>query len=318
MNEGRYTGVKTRFWNDEKVIAWDDDTKLLSLYLVSCPHSNILGCFVLPKQYICGDLNWTEERLVKPFKKLLEEGFMKYDDNCRLILIINYLKHNPIENGNQATAAIKQLEELPKSPILQDLKPLLKQLGKPFLEPLIERIGNPVTVTITVTGTVTGNNSPPPDGGIEGKDIAPAEKPDGGAQQRERAKTAPVRKTAPTVGKAAGKGEEYTSEFEHFWAIYPRPIEKKAAFRCWKTLLKEGVDPEDIISAAGHYAEYCRNKDPSFVKYPSTFLGRDRPYREFINGIPVSELNFNKPIPKAYQSLQDWAEGGEENEPYRD
>jgi hypothetical protein len=149
--------------------------------------------------------------------------------------------------------------------------------------------------------------------------LSPAEKPDGGAQQRERAETAPVKRTASTARKAAGKGEGYTADFERFWAIYPRPIEKQKAFKCWKTLLKEGVDPDDIISAAGYYADYCRTKDGlKWIKHPGTFLGPDRPYREFINGIPASELSRGSPVPRAYQSLQNWAEGDDDHEPQRD
>jgi DnaD/phage-associated family protein len=155
MAEGRYTRIKSKFWTDEKARKWDSETKFLALYLLTSPHNNILGCYVLPKLYICADLGWDDKQLGKPFNKLLQDGFIKYDDiNC-LILLCNYLKHNPIENGNQATGAIKQLDELPKSPLLQELKQLIEQLGKPFLKPLAERIGKPVTVTVTETVTVT-------------------------------------------------------------------------------------------------------------------------------------------------------------------
>lgn len=158
MQDGaRYSRVMSRFWGDEKVLVWDDDMKLLALYILTCPHGNMLGCFRLPKLYICEDLRWDAKRLDKPFAKLLEEEFMKYDEEARSILIKNYLIHNPIENENQAKAAVKKLKELPKSQLLSDLKLFIERLDKPFLELLAKQIGEPVTVSVTVTETVTAS-----------------------------------------------------------------------------------------------------------------------------------------------------------------
>lgn len=269
MAEGRYTRIKSIFWNDEKVKLWSDDAKLLALYLLTSPHNNILGCHVLPKLYISADLNWDAKRLDEAFNQLFRDGFIKYDETNRLLLIVNYLKHNPIENGNQAKAAEKQLAELPKSPLLQDLKQLLKQLNKPFIEPLLKRIPEPVTVTVTVTETVNNNCTPT---GCDSDQNAPAEIPlfDGGAQ---------------LANAEAGKGikSEYTAEFEEFWDVYPRRKEKQAAYRCWKARLREGTQPRVMIEAARLYAEECCRKSTQeeFIKQAKTFLGPNKPFLEY-------------------------------------
>lgn len=85
--------------------------------------------------------------------------------------------------------------------------------------------------------------------------------------------------------------EEYSDEFESFWLSYPRKIEKKRAYRMWKARLKEKVRGEDMISAAANYNKYCmdRKLESSYIKHPATFLGRDRPFEEFIFGIPEKE-----------------------------
>jgi len=85
---------------------------------------------------------------------------------------------------------------------------------------------------------------------------------------------------------------EFTTEFETFWNIYPRPVEKRRAWRCWKARLKGEAKAEDIILAATHYADAVRGSDPNFIKHPATFLGPDRPYEEWIKGSP-------QPDPKA-------------------
>lgn len=93
----------------------------------------------------------------------------------------------------------------------------------------------------------------------------------------------------------SGKGE-YTKDFEEFWSHYPRKVEKHTAFRAWKARLKGGAKAEDIIKACINYAEYCnaQNTEMQYIKHPSTFIGPDRPYEEFINGPPVKDTNISK------------------------
>lgn len=77
---------------------------------------------------------------------------------------------------------------------------------------------------------------------------------------------------------------EYTEEFLEFWQAYPKKKEKKRAFRCWKTRLKEGCKPEGLITAAKNYATQCKKEktEPKFIKHPSTFLGPDTPFEEYL------------------------------------
>lgn len=52
-----YGKVYTRFWLKQNVLSWSDSAKLLGLYLLTCPHCNLLGCFRLPIGYVASDLN---------------------------------------------------------------------------------------------------------------------------------------------------------------------------------------------------------------------------------------------------------------------
>lgn len=328
MTEGRYIKIKSRFWSDEKVRGWDNDTKFLALYLLTSPHNNILGCYVLPKLYICADLGWTPEALAKPFAKLVEDGFIKYDEDTCLILLTNYLKHNPIDNGNRAEGAIKILEELPRSPLFVDLKKIIEEQGKDYLQKLAEALENKALKGNTeafgkafeeafTEGDSKGNANP-----------AHCTLQDAHCTLQEADKThmppspsapaeflgQPEQEPAPKKDREKANKEDYTEEFEHFWAIYPRHVEKLRAFKAWKTRLREGELPEDIIKAAGNYARYCRqgNIEPRFIKHPSTFLGPSKPYKDFIRGLPeelAPRAGPRQTIPRAFASLQEWAEG---------
>ena len=54
----RYVKVCPKFWTDDKVQPLSDDARLLFLYLMTSPHSNMAGFYWLPLGYIAEDLRW--------------------------------------------------------------------------------------------------------------------------------------------------------------------------------------------------------------------------------------------------------------------
>lgn len=124
-----YTRVESRFWQDEKMRNISDDARYLMLYLLTSPHRNVLGFYFLPEPYACFDLGWTKERFNKGLGELLANGLIKYDETVHVVLIANFLKHNPLENYNQVKSAIQKLEEIPKTPLLKDFYEAVKKYG---------------------------------------------------------------------------------------------------------------------------------------------------------------------------------------------
>lgn len=88
----------------------------------------------------------------------------------------------------------------------------------------------------------------------------------------------------PELYKKNNKKNNYTSVFESFWAIYPKNIGKKEAFKNWNTRLKEKVEPETLIQAATNYATECKKRgtSPEYIMHPSTFLGPNEKYADYI------------------------------------
>lgn len=83
----------------------------------------------------------------------------------------------------------------------------------------------------------------------------------------------------------------YPVEFEQFWSQYPRKREKPAAYKAWQSRRKEGTSADDLIAAARWYAEATRKTDTQFIKHPKTFLGTNKPFAEWVDGIPEGERN---------------------------
>lgn len=150
-----YTRVESCFWQDEKMRGVSDDARYLMLYFLTSPHRNILGFYFLPSPYACFDLGWDEERFNKGLRELLKTGRIKHDPKAHIVLISNYLKHNPLENPNQVKSAIDKINELPQTALFQEFLYILEPLDKPFLKPLLERLSKrlpkPVTESVTVT-----------------------------------------------------------------------------------------------------------------------------------------------------------------------
>lgn len=281
-----YTRVESRFWQDEKMRVVSDDARYLMLYFLTSPHRNIVGFYFLPLPYACFDLGWDEKRFMKALQELLSAGLIIYDKQVHVVLVKNYLKHNPLENPNQVKSAIEKLREIPETLLFQDFLEIVKQFDKPLYKPLLEQLYKRLSQPGTGSGTGSGSEIINMCASADAEcaiDI-PAEKPsdsentaeDGGAQSAKR-----------KTGK-----DEYTQEFEEFWAHYPRKIEKKSAFRTWKTRIKEGVSAKDMIQAANNYAQYCTQQktEPRYIKHASTFLGPDKPFSDFIKGVPETEI----------------------------
>lgn len=165
-----YGKVFKKIWNNNKFRNLSDDGKLLWFYIITSPHLTLIGMYVIDKYYISGDIKWLPERLDKPFRELLGDGFIKYDDSSRTLLIPSWFEHNKIGNENQLIKALAELSELPNTILLNDLKDAIKGLPKGFGKGLQERLleaipkplpkGLPNSVSVSVSNTVTINKDP--------------------------------------------------------------------------------------------------------------------------------------------------------------
>ena len=102
-------------------------------------------------------------------------------------------------------------------------------------------------------------------------------------------KSSDGQETAEDDGAQPKAGKDgYTEDFETFWDQYPRHVEKKTAFKVWKTRLKEKTKPEDMIQAAVNYATQCQREgtETRYIKHASTFIGPNKPFEEYIKGPP--------------------------------
>jgi len=132
----RYQKIHSQIWNDEKFIQLTPQQQRLFFYILTCPHGNLIGLYVLKEGYAREDLKSFGKDFRKDLTKLIDLGLVEYDKSVSVVFIKNFLKHNPITNPNQVKAANKTIQELPKTHLIQRLKGLIKGLNEVLLEVL--------------------------------------------------------------------------------------------------------------------------------------------------------------------------------------
>lgn len=123
-----YGSIQTCFWENPSAQKLSDQGKLLVTYLLTGPHTSMLGCFRLPVGYITVDLNWDIEKVNKSFQELTEMNFIARDEISGWLIIHDFLKWNPIQGPKQAKGIQKLFDNVPSQTTV--LKLIIKNLLK--------------------------------------------------------------------------------------------------------------------------------------------------------------------------------------------
>lgn len=283
-----YNKVSERFWTDEKVTDWADSTKLLALYLLTCPHRTSEGLFRLPQKYIMADLAWDAQTFDRAFSRLSRDGFLEYDPKAQVILLPNALKYCEFRNENQVKGAVNKLRELPKTDLLfrflevceSSDSPYLKQIGLCFETEwdLFRNKTEFVSNTLTQTQSLTQDQT-------QTQDIPPS--PQGESARSKSNTKQPKKDLSP-------EGDPYFIRIFNVWNKIKSGQAKVPTFKNWMTLVRLGKSREDLRRAGMKYlaAKRAEQTEPQYIKAISNFYGRDGYYSDWMpqNGEAVKEI----------------------------
>ena len=238
----RYYRVSPKFWSSAERLGWDEETRLLALYILTCDHRTTEGLFRLPKQYICADMEWSAQRLAQPFQRLCNDGFIEYDDDAKVMLIVKALAYQAPSNPNGVTAALRALKMVPETRLDSRFYELSQRYSERLTEALPERFTQPM-------------GHPPA--------LSPA----------------PALSLTP---KPSADAEHVDEQFEQFWQDYPRGPAgkpggdggKKPALQKWRRLSDE--ERETCLTAVKHYAEDLKRPDAPNAAHAITWLNQER------------------------------------------
>ena len=103
--------------------------------------------------------------------------------------------------------------------------------------------------------------------------------------------------------------ENYSTEFECFWEVYPRKSDKGEAYKKYLTRLKDGWSPEQLLTAAKKYrAQIITNRtDQKYIKLCKTFLSDTTPFTDYLTRI--ERQGVKKDTDNPYEEWEDSANG---------
>jgi hypothetical protein len=122
----KYAIVQCHIWDDERIWPLSPFAKFVFFYLITNKHGNPLGFYVMRYGYAVSDMNIGDAQFDEGFKELIQKGFISWDRENSLLLIKNYLKHNPIYTDKQASGAGSLLLSLPRSNLLKEFLSILE------------------------------------------------------------------------------------------------------------------------------------------------------------------------------------------------
>lgn len=104
--------VNTKFWDDSYITRLTPTEKLLFLYLLTNPLTNISGVYELPAKRVAFDTGVSADRVDTIFKKMEKDGKLIAADGW--VGIVNFIKHQSL-NPKIKQGIFTELKRAPKS-----------------------------------------------------------------------------------------------------------------------------------------------------------------------------------------------------------
>jgi len=120
------------------------------------------------------------------------------------------------------------------------------------------------------------------------------------ADYRNRTDSVPLHSGTEVVQKQQSKVKESkvnNTAFESWYEKYPRKIAKAAALKAWKARMNEGISADELTRARDGYKSQTDLSNPKYILHPSTFLGPDRRWIDYLPKPPPTAPP-RKPCPK--------------------
>lgn len=122
-----YSKISPQFWvgnTGRQIRKLGVETQLIALYLLTCPHANMIGIYYLPLAYIAHDTGIPIEATSKALQSLYDIDFCCYDEDSEYIWIYEMAVYQISEQLDIRDKRVKGVNEtyqsLPDLPFLKD------------------------------------------------------------------------------------------------------------------------------------------------------------------------------------------------------
>ena len=159
-----FSSVSPQFWigSTGKALRGDSNAQVLALYLLTCPHANMIGVFHCPVMYMAHETGMQIDVVRSSLSKLVGVGFCIYDEELECVFVVNMAAFQVGDNLKQEDNRVKGVKKYVEKISSKTLKrEFLKRYSKGFhiedeapCKPL-ERVEIPLAKQLTGTGTRT-------------------------------------------------------------------------------------------------------------------------------------------------------------------
>lgn len=105
--------VKMCFWNDTKVIEFTPEERYFYLYLLTNPHTNLIGCYELSLTTISRETGYTKEVCENILKRFVEcYHVIEYAKDTKEVLLVKWLYHNFSKSEKTQAAMLKDIKKV--------------------------------------------------------------------------------------------------------------------------------------------------------------------------------------------------------------
>lgn len=212
--------------------------QLMAIYLLTSPHSNMIGLYWCPVQYMAHETGMTIEGASKGLQRLIECGFCCYDEDTETVWVYEMAKYqvgNKLSpKDNQVKGVQNSYDELPKSP---------------FLEAFHDKYAESFCMTSKRThdGVSKGFSR-----GLEG--------------------------ASKGLGSKEKEKEKETDFFDAFWSAYPKKVGKDAAKKAFEKRKPDQDLTNKMIEAVNlqKQSDAWTKDGGQFIPHPATWLNQGR------------------------------------------
>lgn len=120
-----YAKIGPKFWigtTGKKLRAAGMECQIVSLYLMSSPHANMLGLYYIPLSFIAHETGLPFEGAKKGLQSAIKAGFCEYDDNSEMVWVVEMARFQVADALKDKDLRIKgvqnEYDSLPENPFL--------------------------------------------------------------------------------------------------------------------------------------------------------------------------------------------------------
>lgn len=124
----KYRRIDPRIWGDEKFTELDMLDRLIVLYLLTSTQCNRIGIFKFSAAMAAEELGTTPDEFSNRFAKICETFDWAWDRERKVVFLRSWWKYNHPENRSVLVSCLKDIDDLPKTDLLEEFATNTKYL----------------------------------------------------------------------------------------------------------------------------------------------------------------------------------------------